>query len=74
MLYMGPCRTNRGEPVAPGAKQTLSAVSSLDVLRVPARERPGGGGASHPADGGGDGGTKLRAHHHQRFRALQVRV
>lgn len=56
---MGPFRSNRGEPVASGAEQTLPAVSSFDVLRVPAREQPGGGDASHPADGGGERGTKL---------------
>lgn len=56
---MGPCRSNRGEPVASGAKQTLPAMSPLNVLRVPAREQPGGGDASHSADGGGEGGTEL---------------
>lgn len=29
------CRSNRGELVASGAKQTLSALSSVDVLRIP---------------------------------------
>lgn len=32
------CRSNRGELVAPGAKQTLSALSSVDVLRISPRE------------------------------------
>ena len=58
--------------MASGAKQTLHAVSSFDVLRVPARERPGGGDASHSADGRGEGGTELRARYHERFRTLQV--
>lgn len=36
IVCMGPCRSNRSEPVASGAKQTLHAVSSFNVLRVPA--------------------------------------
>lgn len=33
------CRSNWGELVASGAKQTLSALSSVDVLRIPSREQ-----------------------------------
>lgn len=72
IVCVHPCRSYRGEPVAPGAKQTLHAVSSFNVLRVPAGEQPGGGDTSHSADGGGEGGTKLRARYHKRVRTLQV--
>lgn len=34
-FFMVSCRSDRSEPVAPGAKQTLFALSQIDVLRVP---------------------------------------
>lgn len=54
-----PYRSDRGELVASGVEEAVPSVSTFNVLRVPAREQPGGRGAADAADGAGEARREL---------------